>query len=147
MNILFALWAGLLFGTGLILSGMTNPAKVLAFLDLAGAWDPSLGIVMGGALLAAMPAYALARRRRRSLLGGPLHVPTATRIDRQLLVRSLVFGAGWGLAGYCPGPAVASVLVGGLEPLLFFVAMVAGMGIYELLQRRGNRHDKRRAAA
>ena len=145
MKILFALWAGLLFGTGLILSEMTNPAKVLAFLDLAGAWDPSLGIVMGGALLAAMPAYALARRRRRrrSLLGEPLQLPTATRIDRRLLAGSLVFGAGWGLAGYCPGPAVASVLVGGVKPLLFFLAMVAGMAIHELLQRRG----ARRAAA
>ena len=143
MNILLALWAGLLFGTGLILSEMTNPAKVLAFLDLAGAWDPSLGIVMGGALLAAMPAYALARRRRRSLLGEPLQLPTTTRIDRRLLAGSLVFGAGWGLAGYCPGPAVASVLVGGVKPLLFFLTMVAGMAIHELLQRRG----VRRAAA
>ncbi|WP_273161861.1 DUF6691 family protein [Massilia timonae] len=147
MNILFALWAGLLFGIGLILSEMTNPAKVLAFLDLAGAWDPSLGIVMGGALLAAMPAYALARRRRRSLLGEPLQLPTATRIDRRLLAGSLVFGAGWGLAGYCPGPAVASILVGGGKPLLFFLAMVAGMGVFELLGRRGKRDEKQRAAA
>ncbi len=147
MNILFALWAGLLFGIGLILSEMTNPAKVLAFLDLAGAWDPSLGIVMGGALLAATPAYALARRRRRSLLGEPVQLPSATRIDRRLLVGSLAFGAGWGLAGYCPGPAVASILVGGVKPLLFFLAMVAGMVIYELLQRRGKRHEKQRAPA
>lgn len=136
MKILCALWAGLLFGIGLIVSSMTDPAKVLAFLDLAGAWDPSLGIVMGGALLAAMPAYALARRRRRSLLGEPLQLPTATRVDRRLAVGSLVFGGGWGLAGYCPGPAVASVLVGGVKPLLFFVAMVAGMAVYELLERR-----------
>ncbi|MDY0963730.1 YeeE/YedE family protein [Massilia sp. CFBP9026] len=136
MNILFALGAGLLFGTGLILSGVTNPAKVLAFLDLAGAWDPSLGILMLGALLAATPAYALARRRRLSLLGEPLQLPTATRIDRRLLVGSLVFGGGWGLAGYCPGPAVASILVGGVKPLLFFLAMVAGMAVYELLEWR-----------
>jgi len=143
MKILFALWAGLLFGTGLILSDMTNPAKVLAFLDLAGAWDPSLGIVMGGALVAAMPAYAIARRRRRSLLGETLQLPTATRIDRRLLLGSLVFGGGWGLAGYCPGPALASVLVGGIKPLLFVVAMVAGMAVYALLERR----DAQRAAA
>ena len=137
MKILFALWAGLLFGIGLILSEMTNPAKVLAFLDLAGAWDPSLGIVMVGALLAAMPAYAIARRRKRTLLGEPLQVPTATRIDRRLLVGSLVFGGGWGLAGYCPGPAVASILVGGVKPWLFFAGMVAGMAVFELLERRG----------
>ncbi|WP_306397187.1 YeeE/YedE family protein [Telluria beijingensis] len=137
MKILCALWAGLLFGIGLILSSMTDPAKVLAFLDLAGNWDPSLGIVMGGALLAAMPAYLIARRRRRSLLGETVQLPTATRIDRRLLVGSLVFGGGWGLAGYCPGPAVVSLLAGGLEPLLFFLGMVAGMGAYELLERRG----------
>lgn len=98
---------------------------------------------MGGALLGAMPAYALARRRRRSLLGEPLQLPTATRIDRRLLAGSLVFGAGWGLAGYCPGPAMASILVGGVKPLLFFLAMVAGMGIYEWLQRL----EAQRAAA
>ncbi|WP_208280232.1 DUF6691 family protein [Massilia oculi] len=92
---------------------------------------------MLGALVAAMPAYALAQRRRRSLLGEPLQLPTATRIDRRLLAGSLVFGAGWGLAGYCPGPAVASILVGGVKPLLFFLAMMAGMAIYELLQRHG----------
>ncbi len=130
------LWAGLLFGTGLVLSGMTDPAKVLAFLDLAGAWDPSLGIVMGGALLAAMPAYAIARRRRPTLLGESLQLPTATRVDRRLLVGSLVFGGGWGLAGYWPGPAVASLLVGGIKPLLFFVAMVAGMAIHAWLEQR-----------
>lgn len=98
---------------------------------------------MLGALLAAMAAYALARRRRLCLLGAPLQLPTATRIDRWLLMGSLVFGGGWGLAGYCPGPAVASILVGGVKPLLFFVAMVAGMGVYELRQR----HGAQRAAA
>lgn len=135
MKLLLALWAGLLFGIGLIVSEMTNPAKVLAFLDLTGAWDPSLGIVMGGALLAAMPAYAYARRRRRTLLGEPLQLPTATRIDRRLLLGSTVFGGGWGLAGYCPGPAVASLLSGGVKPLLFVLGMVGGMIVYELLQR------------
>jgi uncharacterized membrane protein YedE/YeeE len=140
MNILLALWAGLLFGTGLIFSGMSNPAKVLAFLDLAGAWDPSLGMVMIGALLAAMPAYALARRRRRTLLGEPLQLPGASRIDRRLMLGSMVFGAGWGLAGYCPGPAVASLLSGGAKPLLFFLAMLVGMGAFELLEWRREQH-------
>ncbi|OON62040.1 hypothetical protein B0920_00655 [Massilia sp. KIM] len=136
MQILIALLAGLVFGIGLVLSGMTDPAKVLAFLDLAGDWDPSLAFVMGGALLAATPAYAWARRRGRTLDGAPLALPTATRIDRRLVLGSLAFGAGWGLAGYCPGPAVASLATGGAKALLFLGAMVAGMAIFELLERR-----------
>ena len=136
MHILSALFAGLVFGIGLILSGMTNPAKVLGFLDLAGSWDPSLLFVMGGALLVAAPAYAIGMRRKRTLLGEALQLPTGSVIDRRLVLGSLAFGVGWGLAGYCPGPAVASLLSGGLKPLLFFGAMLAGMGIYELLERR-----------
>jgi hypothetical protein len=144
MKTALALLAGLLFGTGLILAGMTNPAKVLAFLDLAGRWDPSLGLVMLGALAAATPAYALAKRRRRTLLGESLQLPGATRIDRRLLLGSAVFGAGWGLAGYCPGPAVASLASGAAAPWLFFLAMLAGMGMFELLERR---HVRRLGAA
>lgn len=102
-EILLALWACLLFGIGLIVSNMTNPAKVPAYLDLTGAWDPSLGIVLGGALLAAMPAYTIARRLRHTLLGERLDLPTAARIDAWLLLGSVLFWAGWGLAGYCPG--------------------------------------------
>ena len=136
MNILMALITGLVFGIGLIVSGMTNPAKVLGFLDLAGRWDPSLALVMAGAILVALPAFRVAARRRQSLLGEPMHLPTATRIDRRLVLGSLAFGAGWGLAGFCPGPALASLATGAVQPLIFCAAMLAGMGIFELLERR-----------
>lgn len=136
MHILMALITGLVFGIGLIVSGMTNPAKVLGFLDLAGRWDPSLALVMAGAILVALPAFRVAARRRQSLLGEPMHLPTATRIDRRLVLGSLAFGAGWGLAGFCPGPALASLATGSVQPLIFCAAMLAGMGIFELLERR-----------
>lgn len=136
MSILYALLAGLVFGIGLLLSGLADPSKVLAFLDLAGNWDPSLLFVMGGALLVAAPAFAWLARRGRTLDGAPLHLPAKGRIDRRLLLGSLVFGAGWGLAGYCPGPALVSLAWGGLEPLLFVGAMVAGMALFELLEKR-----------
>ncbi len=136
MSIFTALIVGLVFGLGLILSGMTDPAKVLGFLDLAGSWDPSLGFVMGGAILVGAIAFGFASRRERSLLGEPMRLPTATRIDRRLVLGSLAFGAGWGLAGYCPGPALASLATGGIKPLVFSAAMLAGMAIFELLERR-----------
>ena len=128
--------AGLVFGIGLIVAGMANPAKVLAFLDLAGSWDPSLAFVMGGAVLIASIGFALAAGRETSLLGEPMRLPTATRIDRPLVLGSLAFGIGWGLAGYCPGPALASLASGATEPLVFTAAMLAGMGAFELLPRR-----------
>ena len=136
MSIFTALIVGLVFGLGLILSGMTDPAKVIGFLDLAGSWDPSLGFVMGGAILVGAIAFGFASRRERSLLGEPMRLPTATRIDRRLVLGSLAFGAGWGLAGYCPGPALASLATGGIKPLVFTAAMLAGMAIFELLERR-----------
>jgi uncharacterized membrane protein YedE/YeeE len=136
MRILMALITGLVFGIGLLVAGMTNPAKVLGFLDLAGRWDPSLALVMAGAILVALPAFRIAARRRQSLLGEPMHLPTATRIDRRLVLGSLAFGAGWGLAGFCPGPALASLATGAVQPLIFCAAMLAGMGIFELLERR-----------
>ena len=136
MRILMALITGLVFGIGLIVAGMTNPAKVLGFLDLAGHWDPSLALVMAGAILVALPAFRVAARRRQSLLGEPMHLPTATRIDRRLVLGSLAFGAGWGLAGFCPGPALTSLATGAVQPLIFCAAMLAGMGIFELLERR-----------
>jgi uncharacterized membrane protein YedE/YeeE len=125
---------GLLFGIGLIVSGMTDPGKVLGFLDLAGNWDPSLLFVMGGATLVAAIGFALARRRGRTLTGAPVRLPAATAIDRRLVIGSLVFGAGWGLAGFCPGPALASLGTGRSEPLLFSLAMVAGMAVFELVE-------------
>jgi hypothetical protein len=136
MQIFMALVAGLVFGLGLILSGMTNPAKVIGFLDLAGDWDPSLGLVMAGAIAAAFLPFRLAKRRKTALLGAPMRLPTATGIDRRLVLGSLAFGIGWGLAGYCPGPALASLLSGGIKPMIFVVSMLAGMAVFELLQWR-----------
>lgn len=135
MKLLTALAAGLLFGLGLIVSGMTDPSKVLGFLDLAGRWDPSLALVMGGALLVGSVAFPFAARRPQTLLGEAPRLPTATRIDRRLVLGSLAFGVGWGLAGYCPGPALASIARGGTQPLVFFAAMLGGMLLFELLER------------
>jgi uncharacterized membrane protein YedE/YeeE len=135
MQIVMALMAGLIFGIGLIVSGMTNPAKVIGFLDLAGNWDPSLAFVMGGAILVGVVAFGFALKRERSLLGAVMRLPTATNIDRRLVMGSLAFGAGWGLAGYCPGPALASLASGGVKPMIFTLAMFAGMALFEVLDR------------
>jgi len=131
-----AFLTGLIFGFGLILSGMVNPAKVLAFLDLAGAWDPSLGLVMGGAIAVALPAFQLLKRRTETVFAEPLHLPTRQDIDARLIVGSLGFGIGWGLAGFCPGPAL--VAVGALKPeaIVFVIAMLVGMGLFELIEQR-----------
>ncbi|CUJ18038.1 DUF6691 family protein [Achromobacter xylosoxidans] len=139
MVALFAFLAGLVFGLGLLVSGMANPAKVLGFLDLAGSWDPSLALVMGGALAVTAAGFAWLRRRRASLSGEPLHWPTATRIDPRLAFGSLAFGAGWGLAGFCPGPALVAAAVGVPEALIFVAAMVAGMALYSAIQYMTNR--------
>jgi uncharacterized membrane protein YedE/YeeE len=135
MHLLVSLFTGLIFGIGLILSGMTDPAKVIAFLDLAGRWDPSLAMVMGGAILVGLVAFRFASKRSTSLLGEPMRLPTTRAIDRRLVAGSLAFGVGWGLAGFCPGPALASLLVGRSEPWLFTAAMLAGMAIFELIER------------
>ena len=136
MQAVFALISGLVFGLGLILSGMANPAKVLAFLDLAGRWDPSLALVMAGAIAVALPAFAWAKRRKTSLLGTPLSLPASTTIDARLVGGGLLFGVGWGLAGFCPGPALVALGMGEAKALLFVVAMLAGMGGFELIERR-----------
>ncbi len=135
MHIFTALIAGLIFGIGLILSGMTDPSKVLGFLDLAGKWDPSLGLVMGGAILVGLAAFRSAARRTRSLLGDAMRLPTSNLIDRRLVLGSVAFGAGWGLAGYCPGPALASLASGGAKALIFSAAMLTGMVLFELAER------------
>lgn len=114
---------------------MTNPSKVLGFLDLAGKWDPSLAFVMGGALLVGSLGFPLAMKRSESILGDPMRLPAATEIDRRLVIGSLTFGAGWGLAGYCPGPALASLAHGDTKPWLFSLAMLAGMALFELYER------------
>lgn len=123
---------GLLFGLGLILSGMTDPGKVIGFLDLAGAWDPSLAFVMGGAIAVGFFAFAAAKKRGAAFLGGAMQIPTARDIDRRLVIGSLVFGVGWGLAGFCPGPAVVATGAGYWQALLFTLAMLAGMAVHEL---------------
>jgi uncharacterized membrane protein YedE/YeeE len=135
MRIATASLAGLVFGLGLLLSGMADPAKVLGFLDLAGAWDPSLMFVMGGAIGVGAVAFALARKRPRSLLGETVQLPTKTSIDRRLLIGALLFGAGWGLAGFCPGPAIVALGVGEAKAVVFVLAMLAGMGLFEALER------------
>ena len=126
---------GLLFGMGLLLSGMADPAKVLGFLDLFGPWDPSLALVMGGAILVGFFAFAAAKKRTTSFLGGALHLPQANQIDWRLVIGSLLFGAGWGLAGFCPGPALVSLFAGQPKAAVFVVAMVAGMILFELADR------------
>jgi uncharacterized membrane protein YedE/YeeE len=136
MQIVSAFIIGLLFGIGLIVAGMTNPAKVQGFLDLAGAWDPSLGFVMGGAILVGLVAFSFAGKRERSLLGEAMRLPAAGRIDRRLVLGSLAFGAGWGLGGFCPGPALASLATGSGKALVFTGAMLAGMLVFEILERR-----------
>jgi len=130
---------GLLFGWGLLLSGMTDPGKVQGFLDLFGAWDPSLAFVMGGAIAVGVFAFALARRRTRTFLGGALHLPTAREIDRPLVVGALLFGAGWGLAGFCPGPGIVAMASGELKAAVFVGAMLAGMLAYKLVDRVAGR--------
>ncbi len=136
MTLFFSLLAGLIFGVGLIIAGMANPAKVLAFLDLAGAWDPSLAFVLGGGVGVGLIAFALAKRRTRSLLGLPMQLPSSRQIDRRLLAGSLVFGIGWGLAGICPGPALVLAGIGSPEGLLFAGALLLGMVVFEILERR-----------
>jgi len=127
--------AGLVFGIGLIVSGMVNPAKVLGFLDIAGKWDPTLALVMAAAVAVGMIAFFFADRRTQSLLHTPIQLPKARQIDTRLLVGSLVFGVGWGLAGFCPGPAVVALGTGHTKPLAFVAAMLVGMLLFELLER------------
>jgi uncharacterized membrane protein YedE/YeeE len=142
MQVVMALVVGLLFGIGLIVAGMTAPSKVIGFLDLAGKWNPSLAFVMGGAILVGFVAFRFAGGRTTSLLGGPMRLPTARHIDRRLLLGGLAFGIGWGLAGYCPGPALASLASGGAKPLIFGAALLAGMTIFELLERLPSRRPQ-----
>lgn len=136
MPIVTSLLAGLVFGLGLIVSGMANPAKVLGFLDLAGNWDPSLAFVMAGAVAVGTVAFTLARRRSVSLLGLDMKLPVARGIDRRLIGGSVMFGVGWGVAGFCPGPALVALGMGELKALGFVAAMLLGMGVFELLERR-----------
>ena len=129
---------GLLFGMGLILSGMTDPGKVIGFLDLFGTWDPSLALVMGGAIGVGFFAFALAKKRTANFFGGALHLPKSNDIDKPLVIGAMLFGAGWGLAGFCPGPALVSLAAGQPKAAVFIVFMLVGMSIFEINQRRAS---------
>ncbi|WP_144776757.1 YeeE/YedE family protein [Marinobacter maritimus] len=131
-----ALFAGLLFGFGLIVSGMANPEKVLGFLDIAGLWDPSLAFVMGGAVIVGLLAFAIARKRTLSFLGFDMKVPGHSHINKRLIVGGLLFGIGWGIAGICPGPGLVALGAGEVKATVFVASMVAGMGIFELVEHK-----------
>lgn len=146
MRIIMAFITGLIFGLGLIVSGMTNPSKVIGFLDLAGSWDPSLAFVMAGAIFVGIIAFRFAKAGQKSLLGDVMHLPTANQIDLRLIAGALVFGVGWGLAGYCPGPALTSIAQGGSKPLIFVVAMICGMAIFEIMERIQHRTNRKQSS-
>ena len=135
LSALTSLIAGAIFGAGLAVSGMMNPAKVLGFLDIAGNWDPTLAFVMGGALLVAAPGFLLLRKRGATLTGGRLHLPARTAIDGRLLGGAALFGLGWGLGGFCPGPAIAGLATGVGGVYVFVAAMLAGMLLFRLMPR------------
>ena len=136
MTKLTSLLAGLLFGLGLIVSGMVNPGKVLGFLDVAGQWDPSLMLVMGGAIAVGWVAFGIAKKRALTLIGEKIDLPTSTIIDLRLIWGSALFGIGWGLGGFCPGPALVGVGMGLPSALIFVAAMIAGMVLFELLEKK-----------
>ena len=136
MFVLSALLSGLVFGLGLIVSGMANPAKVLGFLDLTGEWDPSLALVMAGAIAVGFFAFLIAKNRKRSFIGAEMKLPTTSSIDNRLLAGSALFGAGWGIAGFCPGPGLVALGMGEPKAIVFVAAMLAGMVIFSWLEKR-----------
>jgi len=138
--------AGLLFGMGLLLSGMSDPGKVLGFLDLFGTWDPSLALVMGGAILVGIFAFTVAKKRTTNFLGGALHLPKANQVDRRLVIGALLFGTGWGLVGFCPGPGLVSMFSGQPKAFAFVLSMVIGMLLYEAADRFIHQPRARQAA-
>lgn len=135
MTLAASFLAGLVFGLGLLVSGMTDPGKVLGFLDLAGKWDPSLAFVMAGAVGVGALGFAVARGRARSFLGAEMKVPASRVIDRRLVAGSVLFGVGWGVAGFCPGPGLVALGMGEPKAFAFVAAMLAGMGLFELIER------------
>ena len=143
MNLLAAFGAGLVFGIGLIVAGMTDPGKVIGFLDLAGNWDPSLGLVMAGAIAVGFFAFRVAGVRSANFLGGAMHLPRRRDIDVRLVVGSLTFGVGWGLAGFCPGPALVSFASGEAKAAVFVAAMLVGMILYVAADRLIHRPRQR----
>jgi uncharacterized protein len=135
MNTFLSLFAGLVFGLGLIVAGMANPSKVLGFLDLAGNWDPSLALVMGGAIPISALAFQWAGLRSVSFLGHTIQLPNTRNLDRRLIIGALLFGIGWGLAGICPGPAIVLLGTGAWKGLVFLAAMFAGMVLFERISK------------
>lgn len=133
MSFLVNLALGLLFGAGLVVSGMSDPAKVLNFLDLFGTWDPSLAFVMGGAVLVTFIGYRLVLPRGKPIVGGTFHLPTRSDIDTRILAGPAIFGIGWGLGGFCPGPALTALSLGAAGTLAFVPAMLLGMWAARLL--------------
>lgn len=144
MAAMTALLAGVLFGVGLMVSGMANPAKVLGFLDLAGTWDPSLAFVMAGAIVIGAFAFLAVRKRSRSLLGLPMQVPAKSSVTPRLVLGSIAFGIGWGLAGFCPGPALVALGAGYPKAVGFVAAMVAGMVAFEVAEAGTSRLHRMR---
>lgn len=130
MQFFISFISGLIFGLGLIVSGMANPAKVIGFLDIFGQWDPSLAMVMIGAIFVGFFAFRHVKKTHHTLLGEVAHLPTGQHIDRSLILGAAIFGIGWGLAGYCPGPAIGSLLTGSIKPVIFTASMVAGMLLF-----------------
>ena len=139
MSKLIALLSGVIFGLGLIISEMVNPAKVIAFLDLAGAWNPSLGLVMAGAIAVALPAFYVAKRKQNSVCGMEMHLPNNKTIDTRLIVGSLTFGVGWGIAGFCPAPALVSAAAGQWQAIVFSLAMIVGFYVFAILEKSKTR--------
>ena len=146
-SLFFSALAGLIFGLGLVLAGMANPAKVLAFLDLAGLWNPSLAIVMGSAICIGLVAFSIAKKHTRSLLGLPMNLPTSRIIDQRLVIGGLAFGVGWGLSGICPAPAFVLLGFGSIKGAIFLGFMLIGMGIYELIESYRNLEKSKTSAA
>ncbi|GKX64168.1 Predicted transporter component [Pragia fontium] len=135
MKLVFAFLSGLIFGLGMLISGMVNPLKVLSFLDITRSWDPSLALVMGGAIAVGLLAFSWMKRRQRSLLGESVQLPLVRHIDKRLIGGSALFGIGWGIAGICPGPGLVLLGAGVAKGFIFVAAMVAGMLIFNLIER------------
>ncbi|MEH3116392.1 MAG: YeeE/YedE family protein [Methylorubrum populi] len=139
-----SLASGILFGAGLAISGMIDPARVRAFLDVGGAWDPTLAFVMGGALVPMALAWAIVRRRSRPVAAAEFHLPATTPVDARLIAGAALFGAGWGLAGLCPGPAIAALAIRPVPAAVFCLGMAAGFGLFRLLPEPRTRQEETR---
>jgi uncharacterized membrane protein YedE/YeeE len=133
LHILFAFSSGIIFGLGLILAGMSNPSKVLAFLDITGLWDPSLMFVMGGAIGVGIVAFAFAKKRTTAILGGVMHLPTKQDIDQRIIFGGILFGIGWGIGGICPGPGLVLLGAGSKQGIIFVLAMLIGITFYSVI--------------